>query len=184
MDCGCDTEEAMTDVCPICEGRGLRVVERPGGSPVAESCECPVGRLAAQILAEAGIPQRTKYRGMNGRRQQLLARYGSEERIPVEQLQAGELLSWFREDFGSYEAIPAAKKDLLERKPADRPFNRETIAEMNAKLPPQTEPKPRPKPVPYVEGIAGMNGKICGLDGSMSEADLMAWWKSEGRKER
>lgn len=44
----------MADVCPICEGSGLRVVERPGGLRVAEPCE----RRLVRMIERARIPQR------------------------------------------------------------------------------------------------------------------------------
>jgi len=48
----------MTDVCPICEGSGLRVVERANGLRVAQPCECRVARRAARIIEQARIPKR------------------------------------------------------------------------------------------------------------------------------
>jgi DNA replication protein DnaC len=48
----------MADLCPICEGSGLRVVERPGGLRVAEPCECRVARRTARLIGQARIPKR------------------------------------------------------------------------------------------------------------------------------
>jgi DNA replication protein DnaC len=48
----------MTDLCPICEGSGLRVIERAGGLRVAQPCECRVARRAARIIEQARIPKR------------------------------------------------------------------------------------------------------------------------------
>jgi DNA replication protein DnaC len=48
----------MAELCPICEGAGLRVVERPGGIRVAEPCACRVERRSARMIAAARIPQR------------------------------------------------------------------------------------------------------------------------------
>jgi DNA replication protein DnaC len=48
----------MPDVCPICEGAGLRVVERAGGLRVAEMCACRLERRAGRRIAQARIPQR------------------------------------------------------------------------------------------------------------------------------
>ena len=48
----------MADICPICEGSGLRVVERPGGLRVAEPCECRVERRLVRLVEQARIPQR------------------------------------------------------------------------------------------------------------------------------
>ncbi len=51
-------ETPMTDTCPICEGSGLRVIERAGGLRVAQPCECRVARRAARIIEQARIPKR------------------------------------------------------------------------------------------------------------------------------
>jgi DNA replication protein DnaC len=48
----------MADICPICEGSGLRVVERPGGLRVAEPCECRAERRLVRMIEQARIPQR------------------------------------------------------------------------------------------------------------------------------
>ena len=48
----------MSEVCPICEGSGLRVVERAGGLRVAEPCECRAARRTARIMEQARIPKR------------------------------------------------------------------------------------------------------------------------------
>jgi DNA replication protein DnaC len=48
----------MADVCKICEGSGLRVVERAGGFRAAVPCECRTERKAARMIAAARIPQR------------------------------------------------------------------------------------------------------------------------------
>ncbi len=48
----------MTDVCPICDGAGLRLVERPDGTRVAVDCTCRVARRHARQLASARIPER------------------------------------------------------------------------------------------------------------------------------
>src|ERR1700679_2660553 len=46
------------EVCPICEGAGLRVVERADGARVAQPCECRVERPTARMIAAARIPRR------------------------------------------------------------------------------------------------------------------------------
>ena len=51
----------MAELCPICEGAGLRVVERPGGIRVAEPCVCRVERRSARMIAAAHIPQRYRH---------------------------------------------------------------------------------------------------------------------------
>lgn len=48
----------MADLCPICEGSGLRVVERANGLRVAEPCECRAERRQARIIEQSRIPQR------------------------------------------------------------------------------------------------------------------------------
>src|ERR1700761_7352431 len=48
----------MADVCPICDGSGLRVIERAGGLRVAQPCECRLARRAARIIEQARIPKR------------------------------------------------------------------------------------------------------------------------------
>ncbi len=48
----------MAEVCPICEGSGLRVVERPGGLRVAAPCECRAERRLVRMMEQARIPQR------------------------------------------------------------------------------------------------------------------------------
>ncbi|HZQ41763.1 MAG TPA: ATP-binding protein [Acidobacteriaceae bacterium] len=48
----------MADICPICEGSGLRVVEREGGLRVAQPCECRAARRAVRIIEQARIPKR------------------------------------------------------------------------------------------------------------------------------
>jgi DNA replication protein DnaC len=48
----------MADICPICEGSGLRVVERPGGLRVAEPCECRAERRLVRMIEQARIPPR------------------------------------------------------------------------------------------------------------------------------
>lgn len=48
----------MADVCTICEGLGLRVVEREGGLRVAEPCVCRQAERQTRRLERARIPQR------------------------------------------------------------------------------------------------------------------------------
>jgi DNA replication protein DnaC len=47
----------MAEICPICEGAGLRVIER-GGRQFAEDCECRVQQRAERRLRYANIPRR------------------------------------------------------------------------------------------------------------------------------
>ncbi|MDE1154272.1 MAG: ATP-binding protein [Acidobacteriaceae bacterium] len=48
----------MQELCPICEGAGMRIVERPNGVRVAEPCACRAQRKAARLIESARIPQR------------------------------------------------------------------------------------------------------------------------------
>ncbi|MDE1160389.1 MAG: ATP-binding protein [Acidobacteriaceae bacterium] len=48
----------MEELCPICEGAGMRVVERPNGIRMAEQCVCRATRKAARMVEAARIPQR------------------------------------------------------------------------------------------------------------------------------
>jgi DNA replication protein DnaC len=48
----------MTDLCPICEGSGLRIIDRPDGNRVAVECVCRAERRAARQLEQARIPRR------------------------------------------------------------------------------------------------------------------------------
>jgi DNA replication protein DnaC len=57
---GCDTG-GMAEVCGICGGAGMRVVERAGGLRVAEPCACRVARKTERMIAEARIPQRYQH---------------------------------------------------------------------------------------------------------------------------
>ena len=50
----------MADICSICEGAGLRVVERDGRR-FAEECVCRVAERAARRLRRAGIPRRYEH---------------------------------------------------------------------------------------------------------------------------
>ena len=47
----------MDDLCTICEGSGLRLVERPDGSRAARDCDCRVQKRKARALASAKIPR-------------------------------------------------------------------------------------------------------------------------------
>jgi DNA replication protein DnaC len=50
----------MAEVCKICEGSGLRIVEE-GGRQVARACECRVARRAERMIERARIPKRYKH---------------------------------------------------------------------------------------------------------------------------
>jgi len=50
----------MAEVCSICEGAGLRVVERDGRQ-VAEDCVCRVQERAARRLKRAAVPRRYEH---------------------------------------------------------------------------------------------------------------------------
>jgi len=46
------------ELCPICEGAGLRVIERPDGTRVAVPCDCRIARRSTRMIQQARIPQR------------------------------------------------------------------------------------------------------------------------------
>ncbi len=46
------------ELCSICEGAGLCVVERLDGTRVAQPCECRIARRSARMIERAHIPQR------------------------------------------------------------------------------------------------------------------------------
>jgi DNA replication protein DnaC len=46
------------DLCPICEGVGLRVIERADGTRAAVPCECRVAKRSARMIEQARIPRR------------------------------------------------------------------------------------------------------------------------------
>ena len=57
---GCDTDYAMDDVCLICGGSGLRVVQQEGRQ-FAQDCVCRVARRTARMLERAQIPRRYEH---------------------------------------------------------------------------------------------------------------------------
>jgi DNA replication protein DnaC len=48
----------MAEVCPYCEDSGMRIVERPDGTRVAQPCSCRTQRRAERLIEAARIPQR------------------------------------------------------------------------------------------------------------------------------
>jgi DNA replication protein DnaC len=50
----------MVEVCSVCEGSGLRIVEE-NGQTVARPCECRIERRAARMLERAHIPKRYEH---------------------------------------------------------------------------------------------------------------------------
>ncbi len=46
------------ELCPICEGAGLRVIERADGTRAAVPCDCRVARRSTRMIEQARIPQR------------------------------------------------------------------------------------------------------------------------------
>jgi DNA replication protein DnaC len=50
----------MVEVCSLCEGSGLRIVEE-NGRQVARECECRVQRRAVRMLERARIPKRYEH---------------------------------------------------------------------------------------------------------------------------
>ena len=55
----------MAEICIVCEGSGLRVVQEPtkegGARQVARPCECRAERRAARMLERAHIPKRYEH---------------------------------------------------------------------------------------------------------------------------
>ena len=50
----------MVEICIVCEGSGLRIVQE-GGRQVARACECRVERRATRMLERAHIPKRYEH---------------------------------------------------------------------------------------------------------------------------
>jgi DNA replication protein DnaC len=48
-------------VCPLCDGSGLKIVERPDGSRAARDCDCRVERRAARMISRTNIPRRYEH---------------------------------------------------------------------------------------------------------------------------
>ena len=48
----------MPDLCPTCEGSGLRVIERPDGTRAVAECACRAARRSARTVTAARIPER------------------------------------------------------------------------------------------------------------------------------
>ena len=55
---GAILEGAMVEICNICEGAGLRVVERADGTRMAQPCVCRSARKTLRMIEQARIPQR------------------------------------------------------------------------------------------------------------------------------
>jgi len=51
----------MIEVCPKCEGSGLRIVRREDGTQFAQECMCRMERRAARRLDRAAIPRRYEH---------------------------------------------------------------------------------------------------------------------------
>ncbi len=47
--------------CPLCEGSGMRVIERPDGSRAARDCDCRIERRTARMIARTNIPKRYEH---------------------------------------------------------------------------------------------------------------------------
>jgi DNA replication protein DnaC len=50
--------KAMTELCTICNGVGLRMIERADGTRAATDCACRIERRAGRLVASARIPLR------------------------------------------------------------------------------------------------------------------------------
>ena len=51
----------MLDVCAVCEGSGMVVVDRADGSRAARECGCRAERRTARIIAQTRIPKRYEH---------------------------------------------------------------------------------------------------------------------------
>ena len=51
----------MTEMCPICEDSGLRLIIQPDGERYAQPCECRLQLQAARLLKRAAIPKRYEH---------------------------------------------------------------------------------------------------------------------------
>jgi DNA replication protein DnaC len=51
----------MVENCPICNGLGLKIVQRSDGTQFAQDCVCRIERRATQILKNARIPRRYEF---------------------------------------------------------------------------------------------------------------------------
>lgn len=49
------------EVCTICNGSGLNVVQRADGTRVAKDCECRIERRVARMIAKTNIPKRYEH---------------------------------------------------------------------------------------------------------------------------
>jgi DNA replication protein DnaC len=54
-------ELSLASVCPLCEGSGLKIIERPDGSRAARDCACQLERRAARAIARTRIPKRYEH---------------------------------------------------------------------------------------------------------------------------
>ncbi|WP_263381878.1 ATP-binding protein [Granulicella arctica] len=48
----------MADICTICGGLGLKIVQRPDGTQFAQDCVCRIERRASRMLGRTQIPHR------------------------------------------------------------------------------------------------------------------------------
>jgi DNA replication protein DnaC len=51
----------MSNLCPICEGSGLRLIVQPDGERYAQPCECRLQVRASRLLKRASIPRRYEH---------------------------------------------------------------------------------------------------------------------------
>jgi DNA replication protein DnaC len=51
----------MNEICPLCEGSGLRFTVQANGDRFAESCECRARLQAERLLKKAAIPRRYEH---------------------------------------------------------------------------------------------------------------------------
>jgi len=62
----CDTEKmndelSVASICPICNGSGMRMVERPDGTRAVRDCQCRLELRAERAIARTKIPKRYEH---------------------------------------------------------------------------------------------------------------------------
>jgi DNA replication protein DnaC len=51
----------MEEICIICGGNGMLIIERPDGSRAAQDCTCRIERRVARMIASTKIPRRYEH---------------------------------------------------------------------------------------------------------------------------
>ncbi len=74
----------MVDICPICEGSGLRVIERADGTRAATTCMCRASRREIRHFEASRIPERFRDCTLDNFTTNLVERNESFERALIE----------------------------------------------------------------------------------------------------